>query len=215
MATAWTRLEVESLADPRSFARGLVYQRDGRIEIGRQDTNRVTAVVRGSRPYDVELRRDPKRSWSCTCPVGEEGKFCKHCVAVALHFADVERAPKPTPTKVRGDSPDLRRYLAGLDPDELVGLLVEQAEADWRLRERLTARAIALETGSVDVKSWKRRLDAAFGDRRHFVPYAEAGGWAQDIFEVIDALGDLLDAGHAATVAELVEYAHRRADASV
>lgn len=84
MPRAWTRLEVESLVDPRSLMRGLVYQREGRVEVEQQGSERVTAVVRGSMPYHVELRRDPKPSWSCTCPVGEDGDFCKHCVAVAL-----------------------------------------------------------------------------------------------------------------------------------
>lgn len=67
----------------------------------------------------------------------------------------------------------------------------------------------------MDVTTWKKRIDAVFGDRRYFVPYAEAAGWAQDIFEVIDALGDLVDAGHAAAVIGLAEHAHRRADAAI
>ena len=102
-------------------------------------------------------------------------------------------------------------FLSSLESDELVDLLLEQVDSDWRLRERLTARALASGGGSLDVRSWKKRIDAVFGDSRYFVPYAEAGGWAQDIFEVIDALGDLVEAGHAAAVVGLVEHAHRRA----
>lgn len=86
-----TRREIESLADPGSFLRGVGYQRAGRVDIGDRHGDAVTAVVRGSMPYQVELHRSPKVAWSCTCPVGEEGTFCKHCVAVALEEAGPDR----------------------------------------------------------------------------------------------------------------------------
>lgn len=216
MPRGWTQSEIESLADPRSFLRGIAYHRQGRVEVHERDGETISAVVRGSMPYRVELRRDPKLSWSCTCPVGEDGDFCKHCVAVALEVARPEREPKrPARTKRKAGEPDLRTYLAGLDTDALVGLVMAQAESDWRLRERLTAQAIASGGGSLDLRTWKQRIDATFGDSRYFVPYAEAGGWAQDVFDVIAALEDLVDAGHAAAVVGLAEHAHRRADGAV
>lgn len=208
------RSEIESLADPRSFLRGYSYQRDGRVEVEERGGDAVTAVVRGSMPYKVELRRSPKVAWSCTCPVGEDGGFCKHCVAVALEAAGPETSAT-RPRRKGQDGPNLRRYLGGLDDEALVDLVMEQVESDWRLRERLTAHAIASGGGLLDVRTWRRRIDAVFGDSRHFVPYAEAGGWAEDIFEVIAALDDLVDAGHAAAVVPLAEHAHNRADAAV
>lgn len=215
MAGAWTRQEIERWADPQSFLRGLAYQHQGRVELEAEGSGVVTATVRGSMPYRVELRRAPKVAWSCSCPVGEDGGFCKHCVAVALQVTNEEPGRGQPGPGTLDDGPDLGKYLSGLASDELVDLLLEQVESDWRLRERLTARALASGGGSVDVRAWKERIDAVFGDRRDFVSYAEAGGWAQDIFEVIDALSDLLDAGHAAAVVGLVEHAHRRADAAV
>lgn len=212
---AWTRPEIERLADPRSFMRGLVYHHQSRVEIEAHGSDVVTATVRGSMPYRVELHRAPEIAWSCSCPVGEDGDFCKHCVAVALQVSGDE-LERPVPRRARpGNGPDVGKYLSGLGSDELVDLLLDQVESDWRLRERLTARAIASGGGSLNVRTWKKRIDAVFGDSRDFVPYAEAGGWAQDIFEVIDALGDLVDAGQAAAVVGLVEHAHRRADAAV
>jgi uncharacterized Zn finger protein len=209
-------LEIEQLADPRSFTRGLAYERDGHVQIESHESDHVRAIVRGSMPYLVEMRRkDDTISWSCTCPMGEDGDFCKHCVAVGLAVAVEAAESKPSRKELRRDEPDLRTYLCGLDVDELADLLLEQAGADWRLRERLAARAVAAAGGSLDVSEWKKRIDAAFGNRRHYVPYAEAGAWAQDVFEVIDAMTDLLDAGHAAQVASLVEHAHRRADAAI
>lgn len=216
MTGGWTRSEIESLASQRSYMRGLAYQREGRVEIGERSGDTITATVRGSMPYRVALRRDPKVAWSCTCPVGDDGEFCKHSVAVALVAAGREPEPRRPERSRRSDQePDLRGFVAGLDAGELVDLLLGQAESDWRLRERLTARAVASGGGSLDVRTWKQRIDAVFGDKRHFVPYAEAGGWAEDIFDVIAALDDLVDAGHAGAVVQLAEHAHRRADAAV
>lgn len=69
MKDEWTQDEIEALADPRSFQRGSGYQRGGRVEITKRSAGRVDAIVRGTMPYSVELRRDP-RMWSCNCPVG-------------------------------------------------------------------------------------------------------------------------------------------------
>lgn len=214
MPGVWTRGEVESLADPRSFLRGVGYQRGGRVEIGDRNDGAVTAIVRGSMPHHVELRSNPEVTWSCTCPVGEDGTFCKHCVAVALEEAGPDRKSR-RPDRRNDEEPDLRKYVAGLDDEELVDFVMQQVDSDWRLRERLMSQAIASGGGSLDVRTWKRRIDAVFGDSRHFVPCAEAGGWAQDIFDVLAALEDLVSAGHAAAVVALAEHAHRRSDKAV
>jgi uncharacterized Zn finger protein len=182
MPGGWTRPEIESLADPGSFLCGVGYQRAGRVEIGDRHGDAITAVVRGSMPYHVELRRSPKPAWSCNCPVGEEGAFCKHCVAVALEEAGSDRTSK-RPDGATDEKPEVRKFVAGLDNDALVELVMEQVVSDWWLRERLTAQAIAQGGGSLDVRTWKRRIDSVFGDGRHFIPYAEAGGWAEDVVE--------------------------------
>jgi uncharacterized Zn finger protein len=39
------------------------------------------AKVQGTRPYRVELWiEEGDLEYSCTCPVGADGEFCKHCV---------------------------------------------------------------------------------------------------------------------------------------
>jgi hypothetical protein len=44
----------------------------------------VDGVVEGEDFYRVRLGRD---DWSCSCPMGVQGIFCKHCVAVSLAAA--------------------------------------------------------------------------------------------------------------------------------
>ena len=85
------------------------------------------------------------------------------------------------------------------------------AQDDWRLRERLTAQAAASAGRAVDIAAWRKRVDGAFRTGS-FVPYAEAGGWAQGVEEMLDGLADLLDAGHADAVVTLTERSHQRAE---
>ena len=79
---------VMEVAGDRVYGRGLAYQADGRVELGSADKDHVTAVVRGTMPYRVELRSEGgAAAWSCDCPAAEDGAFCKHCVAVVLEVA--------------------------------------------------------------------------------------------------------------------------------
>ncbi|MBB5787050.1 SWIM zinc finger family protein [Jiangella mangrovi] len=71
------------LADARTVERGRAYAVGGRVVDLIDDGARLTAVVRGTDDYRVELVA-AKQSWFCDCPVGVTGAFCKHCVAVAL-----------------------------------------------------------------------------------------------------------------------------------
>lgn len=217
-----SRAVVRGLADPGSLARGAVYASQGRVERLAGSTERVTATVRGSMPYAVELRADGDAlAWSCSCPIGEDGGFCKHCVAVALTLdpegPDALFDPDEGEDDVGGADPDgdrLTEYVERLDHERLVALVVEQAGGDRRLRERLLAEAAAESGEGVDLASWGRGLATAF-DPGGFVAYAEAASWAQDVAEALDGLEELLDAGQPAAVVELAEQAHRLAEDSL
>ncbi|MFD9480006.1 SWIM zinc finger domain-containing protein [Streptomyces nojiriensis] len=70
------------MAGARSFERGVGYlSAVSRLDIGDEA---ITATVDGSDTYEVELTEDGAdglTGW-CNCPYGQEGNFCKHCVAV-------------------------------------------------------------------------------------------------------------------------------------
>ena len=76
---------IERLASPRSFGRGVGYFQEGRVGPLRAGAERVSATVQGAADYTVKLRAgEDGLRFSCSCPVGTDGAFCKHCVAVAL-----------------------------------------------------------------------------------------------------------------------------------
>lgn len=201
------------LAGTSAYARGVVYHRDGRVDDEELEERRVRATVRGSVPYKVELWVDGREpGWSCTCPAAEDGSFCKHCVAVAL-LIDRNRAdPWTEPDGTNDEDVDLAGYLSGLERDRLIELVLEASESDRRLHERLRAEALAARGDGPDLASWRRRIDTAFAPYGDFVPYREAGGWAQGVGDAIDTLDELRAAGHPDAVAVLAEHAHRRAD---
>ena len=123
------------------FERGERYLAEGRVhEIHRVDTT-VTAVVSGSRQYDVrvDLAADGFAPW-CDCPYDGPGT-CKHVVAVLLRCVD-DRPPD------EGDRLDAA--LDGADADELHAFLREALATDANLRDRFLARVGEPTRQSVD-----------------------------------------------------------------
>lgn len=127
------------MADAGSLERGADYAAMGRVHGLAHDGQVVVAEVAGGRRYRVRLWvEDDRLAHVCTCPVGEDGRFCKHCVAVGLAWI-AARAPAAT---VERALPDVREHLAALDRDALVELLMEQAAVDDRLRRRLSLETV-------------------------------------------------------------------------
>ena len=84
---------IEKLADGRSYARGREYIEKGHVKALTRDRSSLTGVVVGDTAYAVRVWvRDSSLAYSCTCPRGEDGEFCKHCVA--LSFAWLAEAAK-------------------------------------------------------------------------------------------------------------------------
>jgi uncharacterized Zn finger protein len=124
---AFARREVAAMADRRSFERGLAYATNGRVGKQTVTASSVAATVRGSASYQVRLWLEGTApAYDCSCPVGQEGRFCKHTVAVAL----VSTSSVPDPDERAEAVIDVREYLEGLDHHTLVGLLVERAAVD-------------------------------------------------------------------------------------
>jgi SWIM zinc finger len=183
-AAAWSSSLVMAQAGPRVFSRGVVYQRDRRVEVVEILGSRVSAVVRGTIPYSVTIRvEDGDRVWSCACPSAEDGDMCKHVVATALavtHGDSVSLVPGVTtpPISDAATTVDVAEFVSGLDHDELVALVLAQAGSDWRLREQLQSRAAAATSSPIDERAWRRRIESAFAPYDDYVHYREASGWA-------------------------------------
>jgi len=209
--TAFARRPVEAMADRRSFERGLLYASNGRVGKTTATESSVKAKVRGSSSYQVKLWLDEgQAAFDCSCPVGLEGRFCKHAVAVALVVTDAVADPAQRAEAVI----DVRAYLAGLDHDALVDLLVERASEDDLFDARLRMSAARATAGPPSMAVFRHAIDGAFVVDG-YVSYREMYDYTSTIDSVLDSLRELLDDGHAADVITLAEHAVDRAEDAI
>lgn len=195
---------LRDLTDSGTFERGRAYWQAGHVGSPRGDGKAVIATVAGSRDYHVRLwREDGDLAWSCTCPVGDTGAFCKHAVALGLAvLAGAGGAGRDAPPTID----DIRAWLLGKNTAELVEMILTQARDDDRLLQRLSLGVVRERGAGIDPGVWRRALDDAIG-HRGFVEYAEAHAYVAGIEDVLDNLDGLLADGHAGTVIALADHA--------
>ncbi len=82
IAALLDRRALRQMAGSRSFERGEDYFGNRQVGAIAEHKGTITAKVQGTQLYRVKLWIDKRElEYSCTCPVGEDGEFCKHCVA--------------------------------------------------------------------------------------------------------------------------------------
>ncbi|BCG02982.1 hypothetical protein PPGU19_075500 (plasmid) [Paraburkholderia sp. PGU19] len=218
-----TLKEIQSLADPKTFARGKAYFHEGAVSRLDERDGVLHAHVRGTQRYSVELGigDDGALTYECDCPVGEDGIFCKHAVAVALSWLEntgeeVFHADESKPVKARKARKTyeelIREYVATLNEDAVCNLLFEVVERDMTLRDKLlfAARAAAAS----DLPSMKTAVRQATRISRP-LDWREAGAYGDGLMSLADTLRQRLAGPHAAQVVELAELAIAGAEKSL
>jgi uncharacterized Zn finger protein len=223
LAEVLTLPEIKSLADAKTFARGKAYFHDGAVSRLEEHDGAVHASVRGTHRYSVELGigDDGELTFECNCPVGDEGTFCKHAVAVALswlensgeevfHADDTEREK---PRKKRKTYEELiGEYVATLDEHALRELLLEAIERDVSLRDKLLFAARAASAS--DLPSMKTAVRQATRISRP-LDWREANAYGDGLMSLAAMLRTRLAGPHAAQVVELAELAIAGAEKSL
>ena len=206
------------LAGGRSFERGEDYYRRGAVCSLVEHEGLLTARVLGNHEYRVRFRAKENGglSYTCSCPVGTDGLFCKHCVAVALTWLE-QRAGKRRPEEDGGQGltmEELGAFLEEQDKDVLVRLLLEQAMEDERLYGKLLMRAARKRSEGVDLASFRKAIDDAFrpGELLDYGPVAD---FTQGIQDVVESIAELLKEGHAEETIDLCEHALKVAEGAM
>ncbi len=198
---------VRELAGPRYFERGEGYLTDRRVLSlsgpNLSDGNgAITATVAGTEDYRVCIFvEDGSLSYTCDCPIGRRGEFCKHCVAVSLQWLST----------THDDTSDIRDWLNKQDKKTLIDLLDERALFDAELHNVLSFKAAAADF-SVPVQ--KKLIRQAVG-KRQFVPYRDMPGYSRRIDAAVDNLESLFQDGIGEPLVELCEYAMRRVETAM
>lgn len=133
------REALRRLVDDRTFERGQDYHAQGRVGVVSRHEASLSATVRGSTHYRVRLWvNDSGLAYSCSCPIGADGAFCKHGVAVGLAWLGQEGGADRPEQAV--DLRGLRGELGALAAPELLEIVLAEAAVSPAFRERLARR---------------------------------------------------------------------------
>ena len=174
----------------------MAYFHDGAVGLLDADEYEVRASVKGTQRYRVRLTAgtDGELEYECDCPVGDDGTFCKHAVAVALSWLEnageevfepsENESAKPRKKRKTHDE-QIREYLETLDEIALRGWLIEAADRDRGIRDKLLFSAKAAARGDVaSLNSVVRQATRASG----FVDWREAGDYADRLADLAQML---------------------------
>ena len=219
LADALTLRAIQALADARTFARGKAYFHDGAVGLLDADEHEVRANVQGTQRYRVRLAvgADGELDYECDCPVGDDEVFCKHAVAVALSwlenvgeevFEPGEKESARPLKKRKTNHEQLREYLQTLSEDALREWLLEAADRDRGIRDKLLFSAKAKAgTGASSLKSLVRQATRISG----YVDWREAGGYADRLADLAQLLEERITDGDPKLI-EVIEQAIAQAE---
>lgn len=202
-----TRSTVRKIAGTKYFERGEAYFLDDNVVYFSGDKRTLTGTVQGTKRYKVKLWASEKKlDYSCDCPVGQEGAFCKHCVAVGLAWLNEKGdSVRQGAARLKTSEEDLRGYLEKQEKKELIDLLMEQIFENDNLRESLILKLNCEYRNSFGFETFRHLIDRAVnvGD---FVHYRAMWDYTRNIDTVVDQVKDYLKNGHAKEVIRIVEY---------
>jgi uncharacterized Zn finger protein len=223
-----TEKNLRSLAGGRSYSRGEDYFESGHVGPVSEKNGVIFAKVHGSNTYEVRLKVVPAEKGkvcldhTCTCPVGRDGDFCKHCVALGLVWLE-KTAATLDETSAEPSRPgknktvtmqDIRKWLEGQDRNILLDMLMEQVQGDGHLREALLLKIARENARGIDMTAYRSGIRSAF-HTGGFVDYYDMGDYAAGVDEEIAKIERLFKEGFADETVNLCEYALERATRSI
>ena len=199
--------DIKKLAGAVYYARGKEYFEQGLVSSLEENGDEITASVEGTYDYEVRFWEEGgELCYECSCPVGQDYDFCKHCVAAGLAVL-----AQSAPTKQRSPTNDIRNFLETLEAEALMGIITDACKHDKRLREKLLLAARGRGNANTAIKAWKDALNRVTVTRG-YIDYHEMRSFAAGIQEVVDALAAWIPGGRAAQVVDLTEYAATRVE---
>ncbi len=168
------------------YEMGRRYFAEGRVRSIEATSGGVKALVCGTETYNVILKDDEGvLDYECACDIGEEGFFCKHCVAAGLAWL---APPKPVEKSEPGQLPidEAVGLFLSLERERQARMLTEWARDDERLVVRLMAVAAALGSPEQTLAALRTAvLETLDPDRFEYeVEWLEAGRSTIDLIEV-------------------------------
>jgi uncharacterized Zn finger protein len=201
---AFTEADIKLAAGARSFERGLDYlSAVADLEV---TSSRITASVYGNDEYRVCLiAGDEGLGGGCTCPHGQDGFFCKHCVAVGLSVLGMGEDLTRHMEAAQASRQALESWLQSLSKQELLAELLGLLDEDKDLRERFELRVAAANADTVTVR--RAVMELVTPPRREYIDYNQAHSYTSDVYKAAAAIDDLIENGEAADAIEIAREA--------
>ncbi len=210
------------IAGDKFFARGEGYCAAGAVEDLLESRGAIRATVAGTHDYKVRIRvRNDELDYTCNCPVGKDGLFCKHLVAAGLTWREERQEEeqkqlsgngKATKIKKKGKKTDIFETLCGhlgsLNKKQLIDIIIEQAEDNAPFRNTL----IATTLGKIPADEQNLSVHREFirkAIQTDFVDYRGMYRYMQSVEPVLKLITQLFKDGHFEQVIELTAYALR------
>lgn len=180
------------LAGEGAYQRGVgVYKSNAVLSI-KEKAGHIFAKVEGSEVYQVKLTiTNQVFDGSCDCPASENFDFCKHCVATALAYKDMQA------DKIELENSDpldrIQAYINQLSEQDTKTALLQLIGDDELLTNKWQLKADNA-SGSINIKQLKKQITKALPYRtyweydkvRHYFTNAEAA--LDPIFEILSDL---------------------------
>jgi uncharacterized Zn finger protein len=181
----FTKIDLELAAGARSYERGLGYLHAvAGLEV---TATQITATVYGSSEYRVRLASGGGGiSGACTCPYGQDGFFCKHCVAVGLSVLEIGDS---LPERIEA-SRVRREALESFSKEKLLAELLAILDDDWNLRQRFELRALSAGADAAAVRLAVMKLLVPSYDE-----YIGGDAYADDVDKAVAVIDELIKAG--------------------
>ncbi len=193
LQTFITEASILRLSGDTYFKRGVDYCRRELVDDLEQIGDALTATVYGTEDYVVRLSASGKKlTHFCSCPLGEDGQFCKHLVATALTWLHRE------PIQIAPLDP-LRAVLQAQDKETLIGWIVDWSSRDDAMRRQVLALTGPGQTPKELIADTGRNLKEAIRITG-YRDYDQAPVYAGRVHSALDALETLLQDYSAAVI---------------
>ncbi|MEB3339157.1 MAG: SWIM zinc finger family protein [Leptolyngbyaceae bacterium] len=157
----------------------------------------------------MELPRQGDMNHRCSCPLGADGIFCKHCVAVGLAWladsSGVKSSGGAQAPQASVTMQDLRAYLERQEKAVLLQIILDRTMQETGWREQLLMKVASHRPQGPDLGTFRSAIENAIATDG-FVECRDVWDYTQGIEAILDSVAELLDAGHGSAVIELCEY---------
>ena len=154
-----TANNLRSAAGSRSYLRGKEYFQNGAVRHLYCNSKQLTADVYGTHVYRARItNKNGGLDGKCSCPVGRDGNFCKHLVALGLAYLNRREDAAAEKNK---SAFSWKGFLKKCDKNELIRIILEMSPNNSDVIERY--RMINLPSNSnAKLRELKSKADELF-----------------------------------------------------